>query len=250
TINKSINITNDGAGEASLMPIPNSGSISISAGAGDIVSLRGLVLDGQGVGQSGIVLQQASGVHVQNCVVRNFQGGDATGIVLDSFGNTQVFISDTIVFNNGSFAGTGGISIAATGSGTTGINVVLDRVHLENNVVGLRADGSFGTGNGVHLLIRDSVVSGNASNGIEALSAPGKAPAFIIVEHTSSVNNGGTGILANGPRATILLDGNVVGRNGVGISAVNSGQLISYGNNKVNNNLGADGAPTGSYSPI
>src|SRR5262249_44987293 len=97
TINKSINITNDGAGEASLMPIPNSGSISISAGAGDIVSLRGLVLDGQGVGQSGIVLQQASGVHVQNCVVRNFQGGDATGIVLDSFGNTQVFISDTIV---------------------------------------------------------------------------------------------------------------------------------------------------------
>ena len=57
------------------------------------------------------------------------------------------------------------------------------------------------------------------------------------------VNNAGNGILANGPRATMLLDGNVVSRNGVGISAINSGQLISYGNNRVNNNLGPDGRP-------
>ena len=128
--------------------------------------------------------------------------------------------------------------------------VVLDRVHLENNVVGLLVDGSVSTGNGAHVIIRDSVVSGNASDGIRAFSLPGKAPAFIVVEHTTSVNNGGTGILANGPGATMLLDGNVVSRNGVGLNAVNSGQLISYGNNKVNNNLGPDGVPTGSYSPI
>jgi len=63
-------------------------------------------------------------------------------------------------------------------------------------------------------------------------------------------NNAGTGISANGPRATVLLDDNPVARNGVGISAVNSGQLISYVNNKVNNNIGADGTPTGTYNPI
>jgi len=33
-----------------------------------------------------------------------------------------------------------------------------------------------------------------------------------------------------------------------GISAINSGQLISYGNNKVNSNFGADGVTTGYYS--
>ena len=55
---------------------------------------------------------------------------------------------------------------------------------------------------------------------------------------------------ANGPHATMLLHDNTVARNGVGISAVNSGQLISYGTNDVNNNLGPDGVPTGSYSPI
>ena len=170
------------------------------------------------------------------------------GILLQPYGNTQMFVSDTIIFYNGNIALTGGILIQPRFGG--GANVVLDRIHLENNVVGLLVDGRNTTGNGSHVVIRDSVVSGNASDGIQAISLPGKASAFIVVEHTTSVNNGGNGIFANGPRATMLLDDNVVARNGVGISAVSSGQLISYGNNKVNNNVGADGVPTGIYSPI
>ena len=57
-------------------------------------------------------------------------------------------------------------------------------------------------------------------------------------------------IRTDGPGATILLNDDTVTRNSVGIGAANGGQLISYGNNKVNNNIGPDGAPTGSYSPI
>jgi len=38
------------------------------------------------------------------------------------------------------------------------------------------------------------------------------------------VNNAGTGILADGPRATMLPSDNTVARNGVGISAVNGGR--------------------------
>ena len=41
-----------------------------------------------------------------------------------------------------------------------------------------------------------------------------------------------------------------VTRIAIGISAVNGGQLISYGNNKNNNNIGAEGAPTGFYSQM
>ena len=37
---------------------------------------------------------------------------------------------------------------------------------------------------------------------------------------------------------------------GTGISAINGGQLISYGNNKNNNNIGPEGALTGFYSPM
>ena len=37
---------------------------------------------------------------------------------------------------------------------------------------------------------------------------------------------------------------------GTGISAISGGQLISYGNNKNNNNIGPEGAPTSFYSQM
>jgi len=247
TIFKAVNITNDGAGEAA---ISNFQTLAITAGAGDVVSLRGLVLDGTGfTGTGGIVIRSAAGVHIQNCVIRNFEGRiDADGIVLINSGNTQMFVSDTMVFNNGNLPDTAGIHISSFGGGSA--NVVLDRVHLENNVVALLIDGSINPGNGAHVVVRDSVVSGNASDGIRAFTVAGKAPAFIVVEHSSVVNNFGTGIKADGPHATILLNDNTITRNGAGIAAANGGQLISYGNNKNNNNIGPEGAPTGSYSQM
>jgi len=242
TITQSVHVTNDGAGEASIRVASLNQAIVIEAGAGDIVSLRGLVIDGQGSGGNGIEPGRASAVHVQNCVVRNFIG---FGIAAD---NRQLFVSDSIIFNNGSGTESGGIWIVLFG--TDSANVVLDRVHLENNVLGLLADGTQSTGNGAHVVIRDSVVSGNVSDGIRAVSRPGQAPAFVLVEHTSSVSNVAIGIHADGPRATILLKDNTVSRNGAGISATNSGQLISYGNNTNNNNLGPEGAPTGFFSQM
>jgi len=41
-----------------------------------------------------------------------------------------------------------------------------------------------------------------------------------------------------------------VTRNTVGITTLNGGQLISYGNNRVNNNVGPDGTPTGRYGQL
>jgi len=225
-INKSIHITNDGAGEAGdLVPSTFTGFV-IAAGAGDVVSLRGIVIDGQGPGRGGINVTTASAVHVQNCVIRNLEyQTDPWGIDFGPSGNTKLFVSDTIIFNNGSAAATGGIRIRPTGSGSA--VVVLDRVHLENNVLGLWADGSVNTGTGIRVLIRDSVVRGNASHGILATSAAGKSLALIVVERSSLVSNAGTGIRADGPRATILLNDNTITGNGAGIGATNSGQLIS-----------------------
>src|SRR5262249_1184163 len=146
-------------------------------------------------GTGGIVIRSAAGVHIQNCVVRNFEGRiDADGIAMLNSGTTQMFVSDTMIYNNGNLADTAGIHITSLGGGTA--HVVLDRVHLENNVVALLIDGSFQGGNGIHVVVRDSVVSGNASDGIRAFTVAGKAPAFIVVEHSSVVNNGGTGIRA------------------------------------------------------
>ena len=244
-ITKAVSITNDGTGEASIFAPPGASQagILIAAGNGDIVSLRGLIIDGLAGAQYGIFIQRASAVHVQNCVVRNFEAQNGWGIVNASKSSTVLFVSDTLIYNNGSNPGTGGVQIQSFG---VRANAVLDRVHLENNVIGLSVDGrAVGPS---RALIRDSVVSGNATDGILAIT--GNAPAFIVVEHTTTLYNAGVGIHADGPGGTILLNDNTVTLNGTGISATNSGQLISYGNNRNNNNIGPEGAPTGFYSQM
>jgi len=247
-IQKSIAISNDGSGEATILADGPVGAftgphgIDVQATAGDIVTLRGLVIDGLGTGGVGASFVQGLALHIQNCVIRNFESATgANGIFFAPAGNGQLFVSDTIIYNNGSGSFTGGIFVTNVNGGSP--RMVLDRVHLENNVDGLLIVGNFGA-RGVRVIVRDSVISGNAANGIHAFTQPEEAPAFAVVERSSMVNNRQNGILADGPGATILLDDSTVARNSVGISAVNSGQLISYRNNRINNNVGPDGAPT------
>jgi len=246
TIDKSVSITNDGSGEAGILAGVFGGrGVTIDAGQGDIVGLRGLVIDGQVAGNIGIFVLQVSAAHIQNCVIRNFeQAIGGFGIAFTPPHTSQLFVSDTIIFNNGSSQGTGGIFIRPK----EGIaDVVLDRVHVENNVDGLLIDGTFSVGTGSHVVVRESVFSGNAANGIHAFTVPGGASAFAYVERSSSVDNAQSGILAEGPGATVLLNDSTVARNSLGITTANSGQLISYRNNRINNNVGPDGTPTGFY---
>jgi len=246
-ISKSVSVTNDGTGEATIFPASGAIGIDLHGGTGDIVGLRGLVIDGQGVGQQGIEFFFGSALHIQNCVIRNFEGGPptSTGITfLPHSSNQQLFLSDSIIFNNGSGASSAGIAIVLLFA-PNNVDVVLDRVHLENNVDGLLIDTHTATGgNGIHVIVRESVISGNFGNGIHAVTASGHPAAFAFVERTSIVDNLQNGILADGPGATLLLHDSTVARNAVGISTVNSGQLISYRNNRINNNVGPDGTPT------
>jgi len=244
--NKSITITNDGPGQAGIhssLPV----SLQIEGGAGDVIGLRGLTLDGETGGDVAIEFNAGSALHIQNCVIRNYQS-PGRAIFFEATGHSQLFVSDTLVYNNGSVTFSGGIFVSVAGTGSAA--VVLDHVRLENNVIALRADGGFGTGNGVHLIIGDSVISGNAGDGILAITIAGRSPAFLLVERTRIVNNAGTALRADGPGATILFNGNTISRNGTGISAANSGQLISYGNNLNNNNVGAEGTATGTFNPM
>jgi len=245
-ITKSINITNDKTGEATIRVSANLTGISFNVADGDVMSLRGLIVDGQAIANIGISFVRGSALHIQNCVVRNFEPSNSTGfgIIFEPAGSNpqQLFVSDTLIYNNGSFAGTAGILVSGTFGGSG--SLVLDRVHLENNVEGIFINGKNGTSAGLRVIVRDSVISGNAANGIHAETAAGRTPAFAVIERSSIVNNRQNGILADGPGATMLLNDSSVTRNNVGISTVNSGQLISYRNNRINNNVGPDGTPT------
>ena len=62
------------------------------------------------------------------------------------------------------------------------------------------------------------------------------------------MNNAGNGLVANGGHAIMVLNDDTIWGNGTGMSAINGGQLISFGNNRNFNNIGPEGAPTGFFS--
>jgi len=252
TINKAVSISNDGAGEAGIVNTSTSAAaVTIVAGAGDIVSLRGLVLDGVGAGFEGIEADFIGAVHVQNCVIRNFQASGSAGISMTANNNrhSQLFVSDTIVYNNGLDANSGGILLSSFGGQ---LNVLLNRVKLENNVLGLRITSNLGVIDPMHVgspglaraTVRDSRIAGNASDGILAAN-PSGVGTVILVERTTSVNNAGSGVHAEQTGAVVLLRRSGITNNGSGVSTTNGGHLFSYGNNRNNNNVGPEGTASG-----
>src|SRR5262245_10424468 len=91
----------------------------ISAGAGDIIGVRGLVIQGGVFGPFGIRFFTGAALHVQNCVIRNFEIAGSIGILVFPSGNSRFFLSDTLVYNNGSVPDSGGIFIQPqTAAGT------------------------------------------------------------------------------------------------------------------------------------
>ena len=90
------------AGTAGIL-VTDGRAITIIASPDDVVTLRGLDIDGQGVGSFGIGIFSAKAVHVEKCTIRYFQGNSvASGIT--TFANSSstvfLFVVDTVISNN------------------------------------------------------------------------------------------------------------------------------------------------------
>ncbi len=232
TITKAITISSESF-EAGVL-VSGTNGIVISAGASDVVVLRGLDIEGLGTGLSGIKLLGAGALHIEKCTVNAFRGGSALGIDIEPTlaGTEQVFIKDTIVRDNGTGTTGGGILIAP-GASTT-IKASLDHVRTENNVFGVK------TQDRSTVSISESVAAGNAFAGFSAVLA-GTNTATVMLTRSETVSNG-TGVLVSG-----VVGGTAIARitnvticgNGAGLSATN-GQIVS-----ANDNFNCDtGTPT------
>src|SRR5262249_28873811 len=126
-ISKSVSVTNDGVGEAGVLNASENG-IFINTGAGGVVSLRGLVVDGTGVSLVGVDVLSGA-LHMQKCVIRNFEGSfSGVGLHAEAFaGTVKLFVSDSLIYNNGAGPGSGGIMLI---SARASVNAVLHRVQV------------------------------------------------------------------------------------------------------------------------
>jgi hypothetical protein len=218
TINKAVSITSEGAA-AGILATSGAG-ITISAGASDVINLRGLTIDGANSGTVGIQFVSGKSLTVQKSYIRNFTG---SGISFAPAASATMFVSDTVVTNNVN----NGIVVA---SGSGAVKGALSRVTATGNGVGILASGS-----GVSLAVTDAVVSNNGY-GIGASSS-----AVTVRNLTASANS--VGIAADQTTTVVGVALSTVSGNSTGWQATNGAQVQSYGNNNVGGNA-SDGAAT------
>lgn len=248
TITKAISITNDNSGEAGILA-SNTNGVTINAGANDVINLRGLIIDGgppTTPGRVGIRFIGGGALHIQNVVIKNFAAAspNGLGILFAPAGASRLYVSDTVISNNGTAANGGGILVKPTGTGSA--RAFFSNVKVNGNGFGIVSDGAGSAGPGISLVVHDSMVAGNLNVGIAAVVPVGGQGSNIMIDRVATVANG-TGVRADGSATGILLGGSTVTLNGTGLSTVNGGSIFSYGTNNINNNA-VDGAATSTMS--
>jgi hypothetical protein len=225
TINKALTVEAP-AGVYAGITVPPSGGLStgngidINAGPEDLVILRGLTVNNQGSGGSGVVFHTGNTVLIESCIINGFLNG--AGVDFLSEGSLQV--TDSIITFSGS-----GIFVTSPGPGAAFVSI--SRVRLESNAHGLLAE------DGAKVTARDCVSSTN-NFGFQGLSN-GSASLDLNIENCLVSNNFAAGIASvqkGTPQLTIRVSNSTVTGNTIGFDNI-SGTFQSRGDNTVDGNI-------------
>ena len=247
TITKSMTIDGSGGSIAGATTSMVNGFTVNDSGAGTaVVTIRNVSIFGEGFntagtppGVRGIGFSSGAALYVQHCFIREFRDAtNGTGISFTPSTNSKLFVDDSDITGNGTLGTDGGIVVKPTGSASA--FVVVTRSRIENNAAGIRADSSGTTGT-VRGKVSGSEISGNAFNGITAISGTGVATLYVDGD---GVAGNLDGLVVNGTAASLYATQTVVTGNGTGLLLNPTGHLFTYHTNSVNNNTISDGAFT------
>jgi hypothetical protein len=234
TITKAITI--QGHGIAGIAAAANSVAITINAGQGDDIILSGLHMRGSSLGGgTGILFNSGGSLTVRNCEIDFFAN---VGIWFLPVGASELLVSNTLLSGNGT-----AIIVNPQWQGATGI---IDHVQAVNSRAGagLAVSGSHSQGP-VQVTVSESVMASSlvGGTGIAVESMSGGAPTTVTVRNSTITGNGSAGLQVDGPRATMRVTRSTITGNGTGLSILNGGQLLSYGDNNIDGNT-INGAAT------
>jgi hypothetical protein len=252
TVNKSITLASEGTGEAGILVAGTNGvtiNLASCPGTGDAyctVTLRGLQIDGGPSGSnslSAVKVVNAHTVIIENCVLRNFNGGSPNGYgvywaATPSGAQQNLLIDHTSIINNGQSTTSGGGVFVQPSSGAPNLNVSITNSRISSNVgFGVRVDGSLGTGGSVYATLTNDEVSGNGTAGVAAVSntTAGSTAVLTNVAQTTVTGNN-VGINGNGNFVTMHVGQSVVTNNATGIKVGNGATVNSYGGNLIADN--------------
>jgi hypothetical protein len=232
TVQKSVTIDCAGVPFAALNVVIN--------GSGIVVTLRNLTLTTWEYtylsgSYNGIEFMNGAALFLENCVIEHFdQSGGNTAIhFAPTSGTAKLYVTDSVIKNNGTASDGGGIIIQPAAGAEA--DVVIERTKVENNRVGIVAV-SQGT---VHGVVRDSVVAGSVASW--GIGAAGSGVSLLVENTTVTGNN--IGLVAE-TKAGMLVSHSSIVLNTNGLYAAGGGSLLSYKNNNLNRNIHSDGAFT------
>jgi hypothetical protein len=220
TITKSIKID----GTPFMASVLNAGSqgITINAGVNDVVTLRGLSINGAGTGFNGVRILAAKRVVVENCEIFN---QTQRGISIETVANMSLFIRNTSIRNNTSH----GIGSFPTGGAVT---ITGDNVAITGN-----GGNGIDCGNSSSVTMSHSTLSQNINAGI-ILEQQSSTAEF----ESCTISSNNWGLFTNngsGANPKIVLSRCLVTKNTtLGVNTAGGGTVVGYSNNTIVDNGG------------
>jgi len=236
-ISKAISILNPTGVAASIAVGSGGTAINVTAGPSDVISLRGLTLDGNGVGAVGVMFNAGGALEIADCVVRNYTDSGVAFVPLNS---------STLAMSNVSISGIRqGIDIAPF-SDNKNLSVTLNRVELRNTgIAGLEISSNNQTGGTIDVRVVDSILTNNTQFGVDVGTFAVTDPRIDVFFLRSVAAKNGIGVNTTGPQTTIRIAESQLTSNAQGYGAGNGSAVFSYGNNFIDNNGVVNFAPPG-----
>jgi len=276
TITQGVSIIAPAGVYAGISVFSGDDGIVVNAAAGDKITVRGLVVNGQG-GNQGIVYLTGAELEIDRCIVSGMLGD---GITIGSVAGTTT-IADTIVERNGGFGinfldrssgiGTGVLTSVRVSNNSHGLLIgvgyqvqVRTSVFHQNSAGGvivqtdtnggptvLDMTGSLVSDNGnygialqaafaatfVQAVLSDNVITNHGVAGIYAsVAAVGAGVHAVLIRNAIRGYGTARGIWAFSPGTEVLLQGNVVSQTGIGVAVDNSAIVRSRSDNVVDDN--------------
>jgi len=231
TITKSITLDGTGTFASILASLVN--GIVINAAATDVITIRGLSINGFCNGINGINVLQAKTVNVEDCVIFRFSTGN--GITVNETNDLNLHVRNTVIRDNTN----DGINMTSSGGV---VKFTIDNCRLSGNANGIHArSGSQGT-------VDRSVMATNTSNGVFADAVTSVTVGIARVWNSQISNNGANGVRAgnggNAGTSVVQIAQSQINNNIANGALVSTGGIVeTFTNNSILGN-GTNGCPS------
>jgi hypothetical protein len=230
TISTAIQIVAE-ARASSIVVVGGLAAITVQAGAGDVVSIRGMNIN-QKNGGGGITFISGAALHLEDCTIIQTGVNPGLNIIPSSAASggvpTEITVRHSVIRGNG----LGNVLIKPTND--VAIAAQFDDVLMAEGIYGIRADNTAGSGM-IRVDVKYSTAKGNSNNGYLAV-ATGASPIHFMIDHSTAENNGVYGAIATGAQAFMIVTNSTLMGNGTGLAQQSGATVASTGNNTINFN--------------